>query len=266
MIINEIVDKRSEDITQMPDKMLWEDISSMASDAIDAFISNKVMVKGMDNMSATNGLDTNSVLFTKPKLMKRKSRYTTNHYTKLMDTLPSWKSYPKRSQSIICTTSPRRAKEFGPSFYILPLNGAKIGVCPEYDLWESFKNALGEQTIGGLQLFNMALTTFGIRENLSEVYEKIFDIIAWQKQHKTVNSFMKMPVFKSIADNATTPADVKDIMNNMMGPKFNNFKLTTINDIPEKSYSHELWTDSPAYIIGLNSNINLKYLENLLTK
>lgn len=68
----------------------------------------------------------------------RKSANTYNYYTLFMDNHPSWKSYPKRSESFICTTAGSKANSYGSRFAVFPLDGSNIGVCPERDLWESF--------------------------------------------------------------------------------------------------------------------------------
>lgn len=73
-----------------------------------------------------------------------------NLYTRLFsDILPSWKDYPPRNRSFICTSSTNKALGFtsllvtidlweNNIYAILPKNGADIGVCPASDLWLSF--------------------------------------------------------------------------------------------------------------------------------
>jgi len=58
------------------------------------------------------------------------------HHTLLMDNLPSWSKFPKRSQSVIGLTSADRRIIFGSHRYlIIPFDGAKFGVAPSSDLW-----------------------------------------------------------------------------------------------------------------------------------
>ena len=73
-----------------------------------------------------------------------------NLYTRLFSgILPSWKGYPPRNRSFICTSSTGKALEFTDTFpaldewknnvyAVLPKNGAVIGVCPKSDLWFAF--------------------------------------------------------------------------------------------------------------------------------
>ena len=76
-----------------------------------------------------------------PAGFSRQSANTANYTTLFVDNSPAWQAYPKRSQSIICTSSRRMGASyaFGGALYrVLPKNGSKIGVCPEDDFWGSF--------------------------------------------------------------------------------------------------------------------------------
>lgn len=76
---------------------------------------------------------------------KGEPRYSSNTYnymTLLMDNLPSWSSYPKRSKSLVCTTDPERNQNWNESKLVFPYDNAKIGICPEADVWDSFYRSL----------------------------------------------------------------------------------------------------------------------------
>jgi hypothetical protein len=61
-----------------------------------------------------------------------------SHHTLLMDNLPSWKGFPKRTQSIIGSTNFGFDPSFGDHYYcIIPYDGAKFAVAPDCDLWNS---------------------------------------------------------------------------------------------------------------------------------
>lgn len=69
---------------------------------------------------------------------KRMSANTSNEFTFLVDNfIPSWKNFPKRSESFICSTSPFIAEGFGEVFYVLPFGNPDIGVCSDNDIWVS---------------------------------------------------------------------------------------------------------------------------------
>jgi hypothetical protein len=68
----------------------------------------------------------------------RTSANTENYTTLLMDNLPSWKSYPKRSRGIICSTDKNSAEQYGEAYHVIPYDNAKIGICSKEDVWYSF--------------------------------------------------------------------------------------------------------------------------------
>lgn len=70
----------------------------------------------------------------------RKSANTSNEFTTLTsELLPSWKKFPKRNQSFVCTTDYSTAENYGDIYVVLPLDNPDIAVCPEEDIWYSFK-------------------------------------------------------------------------------------------------------------------------------
>lgn len=62
------------------------------------------------------------------------------NYTNLvMDNADQWKGFPKRRASLMFSNSASTAHGYGRYlYYILPKDGAKIGVCPVSDLWNAF--------------------------------------------------------------------------------------------------------------------------------
>lgn len=79
----------------------------------------------------------NEVMILDPSSGTRKSENTTNYYTLLMDNSPYMKGWPKRSNSLICTTRRKVAESYGKAYAIFPYNGTKIAVCPGNDLWDT---------------------------------------------------------------------------------------------------------------------------------
>ncbi len=79
----------------------------------------------------------NEVMMLDPSSGSRKSENTTNYYTLLMDNSPYMKGWPKRSNSLICSTRRRTAESYGTAYAIFPYNGTKIAVCPGGDLWDT---------------------------------------------------------------------------------------------------------------------------------
>lgn len=75
-----------------------------------------------------------------PRKLRRSANETWNFYNAIINNSPAWKNFPKRQT--ICSTSLSRvmagyAADFSNAFRVYPKNGAKIGVCPEEDIWDT---------------------------------------------------------------------------------------------------------------------------------
>jgi hypothetical protein len=143
----DILDKHRIKHTPLTKDELTELLRTDYSSAYKKFLENKIMFRGV-NDSTKNLVGQYGLL--KPGFrISQYARY--NLYTRLFsDILPSWKGYPPRNRSFICSTSTSYAAQFASSesggpptmanvYAVLPKNGAVIGVCPDVDLWWSFK-------------------------------------------------------------------------------------------------------------------------------
>lgn len=72
-----------------------------------------------------------------PKKSKRYPRHTPLFYQLFMD---EWPEFPKRSESILCSTEPIGINLYGPTTYrVIPLKeNSKIAVAPSADIWSAF--------------------------------------------------------------------------------------------------------------------------------
>lgn len=70
---------------------------------------------------------------------KRKAAYTSNFVNLLVSTSSEWKGFPPRNQAYICSTDSGDAGQYGETMLVIPADNAVIGVCPEHDFWQSFK-------------------------------------------------------------------------------------------------------------------------------
>lgn len=113
--------------------------------------------------------NTNSkFVYVRPSQTERSSKNTKNIYTALMDILPSWQGWPRRSRSVICSDSTEYAGGYtGPSerwstdnsnlgalYVVLPKDGSKIGVCPQQDIWDSFDVIKERWRSDNMNMFN----------------------------------------------------------------------------------------------------------------
>lgn len=72
-------------------------------------------------------------------LMVDSTGVVSTHHTLLMENLPSWKEFPKRSESVIGNLRFSYDTSFGDRCYlVIPYDGANFGLAPSSDLWGSY--------------------------------------------------------------------------------------------------------------------------------
>jgi hypothetical protein len=187
----------------------------------------------------------------------RVSANTMNYYTLINDNSPYWNKYPKRSQSIICSTNEDKILGYGFPFRVFPYDGAKIGICPTNDYWLSFKKSI-HATLNDFnyQLFDMIKYRMSIHDFSDESYNnivksfKIFD----KKWKEIKDDPQKMDVFKKnynfITGYDPDKTTFLEYVQMLLSPKPNGFKLSKSGDkLPE---SREVWTDSKSILVATN--------------
>jgi hypothetical protein len=145
--------------------------------ALDRVKKGDIIYRGMRQDSD------NTYLFIDPtKGNPRVSANTSNHTTLIIDNSPKWKSYPKRSRSIICSTDKAYTHGFGNMTYIVfPYDSCTYGVCPTTDIWGSFMKT----TKAYIDQFNERLD-FTIKMSIDE------KSIVTDKSWDSLKSFLKI--------------------------------------------------------------------------
>jgi hypothetical protein len=164
---------------------------------------------------------------------------------------------------LICSTSEERAASYAyyvtgsvPYAVVLP-NKFRLGVCPEHDLWFSFDNGLDETTAGDMSGFNYALS-----------YMLGKEIKTWPNlQAKLLAYKPRVEPKRKIAIKIVSPmqftlhqyidyymtkhkTNALEIIQSMLDPSFNEFKLVTnLADIPIGT-NKEVWTDSTCLLMS----------------
>jgi len=211
----------------------------------------------------------------KPGSAERKSRNTSNFYTGLIDNLPSWKNYPKRSRSIICSTGRGGAASFGNVLDVFPKNGAKIGICSAEDFWLSFPATHTRLDLQDMSYFNAYFISIFYQAShklshlASELTDKTYpafiklanELINKEKYIETINIQRSVDRLPYGVSSDMLVKDVRFNFNNdwekyfdeLLNPEINGFVITTIEDyqIPTDSASDiEIWTDAPSLMIS----------------
>ena len=199
---------------------------------------------------------------------KRISRNTSNYYTLILDHSKNWAKFPKRSKSIICETKSIEAM-FSEQFWIVPKNGAKIGMCPDVDFWYSFKsindfmnyfNSALEKLLNFPSYTDEEITEFSgmfpmkrrkkFDKNITILKKAMKNFDNWYK--KTTMLDMDEIIALEVIDNHLNSLkgwDGKSIFNQVdkiLNPRKHGFKLVSIDKLV---LNKEAWTDSESLII-----------------
>lgn len=187
-------------------------------------------------------------IWIEPQNFIRKSRNTVNYHTLLVDNMASWAKFPKRSQSIICTTFMDKAKRYGTVYRVLPMNGSTIGICSSDDWWDSFHN---------LDQLNLNVDEFN--NELIQMFDVVLNDTPDNDSWEMLNDWIDM-VDEKISESPDTyenfsgfltkdgTATVRETINQLLEPKSNGFELTKIENFHTES-AIEVWTDGPSLLI-----------------
>lgn len=111
-----------------------------------------------------------------------------NVYTILMSEIfHSWKDFPKRNRSHICSLGLDTANKFNNcTYYVFPKNGTKIGVCPDKDIWTSFNTKYDKSAIALsriiIYIFNLILDYKYELETLKNFFNNSSDTLRLFKE------------------------------------------------------------------------------------
>lgn len=213
-------------------------------------------------------------LFIEPANFTRYSRNTFNFGTLLMDNLPAWQKFPKRSQSIICSTSVNQAygytNEIEKVYRVLPFNNAKIGICPAIDVWLSFKqlskygihlNHFNDEIV---DVFRMVFPNKPLRDDTYANFIRDIRALSKALEAETLPVLeSKLPAFYTKHSNfsgifnilhAFKGEPLDKVIAKLFDPNLNGFSTSQIETFQiEEDGSHggnEVWSDSPCYLVS----------------
>ena len=191
------------------------------------------------------------------------------HHILLMDNLPSWSKFPKRSQSVIGLTMEDPRAIFGSHrFLVIPFDSAKFGVAPSCDLW-GCKTMVTSNTIFS---FN---DDFSNLMKVSRISDKSYSEMISDLQ-KEFNEFMEFSKYTSkdeifrynrlirlfyiAKEDGLT--NIEDALDKYFGPEkfkgsdidnmegFNLMNYTQLSKLDEYDF-YEFWTDSECLLYYL---------------
>lgn len=218
----------------------------------------------------------------------RISANTSNIYTRLFSgILPSWQKFPKRNHSFICTNKIHKASLYGTQFLIFPKNNTKLGICSNSDIWMS----VDLHTKGwSLNHFNVAFIWFLERidrcnykepnyydyEFINSTDQQLIDMLNTLSENLNEQMLDKIESFVDYATDLNYmqkeivhilikflkkyKGDLIVTLNRILNADNNKNIVINLHDynLDFKSYSREIWFDSPAIFIDAYTFTKLK--------
>lgn len=272
-------------------------ISKMNPDVLNAIAGeekNKNFIyRGTYSKSGYQFFQQSSINLERP----RHSANTSNEYNLLVsEILKSWKKYPQRNQSFICSTDLGAAQNFGDVFYIFPIGNPDIGVCSEGDFWNSFPefhkyldsmeefNSMIQQMLEDT-LFDSSHTAVRSSEDLVKILRKAQNSIMQNynvfmkklddDQEKEINKYgseasrasmskyikKEKDFYRRIYRETAKHKDIIYVLNELLDPTTNKFKIMKFADIVNagKSYGdREVWFEGDALFIDIDAFLEFK--------
>ena len=225
-------------------------------DAIDMVSKNcmNAFNKSLSSFKICRDIGTNSLSygFVDPtKGEPRKSANTENYYTLIIDNSKRWKSYPKRSRSIICSNMAPSSE----THIVLPFDNSKIGICPTSDMWWSFEKSFNNILLNDVNMYlNILFHEFDIKVKSDCSFTDLKSYL--NTVDETINSqgfFSKSRIvnfIKFMDKYIGSKMSMFEFIDTKMDPIKNNFKVVKVGDsiLGEK----EVWTDGKSVLVQSN--------------
>lgn len=158
---------------------------------------------------------------------------THNYYNLWIDNYESFKDYPKRSKSFICSTNPEYASGFGSLFLVIPKDSADVGIVDKQDIWGA--QVSEDYTLSNLGNYSATLVELMHQQNVDHDWHKMAE------------------VFQSISLDAIqdfiATQEVSDIENRTLAKAYKLMKeerVDTLFDLWEKLVTPQLFNLSKA--------------------
>lgn len=232
-----------------------EDVTDLlrkeCSDSLEAYKNGYTIFRALDN--------NNPFLITSPKGDRISAFSEGNYYTLWINNSELWNKFPKRS--IICASGKRASNHGADSvFHVFPFNGAKIGVCPEDDIWDSFK-----------ELRNMKIDANTLNKILNNLVGKHLDWREFKEKSKTLYpdqiDDMNLSVFdkRFLINWDSTEDNLYDYLTDLLDPKHNDFNLkSTRNYDITWNDDKEVWTDEKCVLLDKRQRKTKEILNELI--
>ena len=260
MLVNEVLYGKKVSRTRELSVEEFKNLYPQIELGINKFLNHQAIYRGTRRKE--------SIIFTDPTTEARRSANTFNYYTLLMSsgTLPSWKNWPQRDRSLICSGNVDDAAGYawyGDPFVVLPIGNPKIAICPAADFWDSFPLQLNNLNGYLRDYFNNLVYEFNDKYDVhidNELKDDSLESLLLGLHHldQMVDSdpelaqdlFGKMKGYyheHAILDPIIKSGNIIAGLNNLLDPRSAGFKLIDYADFTK--VNKEVWFSAPAVLI-----------------
>lgn len=261
MLINEILFEDKKSRSQILDRDGFKKLLPRLSVALKNMEAGRKIYRGTPNQ--------NAIVYVDPTTSERASRNTTNQYNLLFSyVLPSWKNWPKRSRALICSGDYNTASSYsygGLPYIVLPLDDPMVGICPDYDFWDSFEinpNTFNDLFVDFYKTFTLIFrreypnikwpASTNDLESLLQAIQLIEKLSAEDPQTmaKVIDDFESSKYGASRRKTLGKILSSGDIINQLskfFDPRKNGFKLTQYSSY--QATTTEVWLSAPCVLI-----------------
>jgi hypothetical protein len=208
------------------------------------FINPKMHVR--NPLTASSNDYTGDVVFSK-------------HHTLLMDNLPSWNDFCKRSESVIFSTSPTSNSTFGNHhYYVIPYNNSKFSVAPLSDIWQCKSiikpenNATDFYRYSFNDIFSERMLDAGISdESYDSMINDLNDFFQKYKNGLDVSKFFQN-IFEKMKEDGISDVSIafdKYFDPNNFEKPFKTMNYSSLKTEIDDGYNREVWTDSECLLV-----------------
>jgi hypothetical protein len=229
-----------------------EAISYIKNNCMDAFDSSWPLYRGLHS-----GRRDDFVVY-KVRDVTRVSPYAENNiYNLLLSNLPSWKKYPQRNLSYVCTTDMHEAETRGSDgicYVVLPVNGTKVGICPENDIWYSFSDSFDELNKLNYHLKELfGYVGIQIKDGQPTSYVKLIEYLDRLDDNRDDIRDLYRDGFGFLYNNeywSDENTTALGIIESLLDPSKNGFKIVTVGsgNVPD---NREVWFQNSCIMINL---------------
>lgn len=195
----------------------------------------------------------------------RKSKNTRNYYTVIMDEFLPRLGYPKRSQSIICANEENRhyAASFGTLYAIFPYDGVPIGVCSNFDIWET-RFGIGRHPAKRTpEAWNNLFQQYGLESESWEDFEDslVYEMTeTWAEGDDTGSENLKAlrrEKGRKLLEWFGPPEKIRGVFEKAYSPENMGLTLTTSDGVDKPRGPREVWISGPCVAIERDAYMHM---------